>query len=190
MKNAKRQGLRLLGSMALLLGLACDDQQSSGPSASDFEADRNAMKAQLAQAPKRIADSAGGDAKEVVSAMDAPVADYRYDSTGKRDPFRSFLWERPEILAQESVEGPLEKFDVGQLSLLAVIWQTGNARALVQDPSGGNYIVSEGARVGKNSGRVTQIQDGLVVVRETYVDYLGQETRKDIEMRMRRNEGG
>ena len=30
----------------------------------------------------------------------------------------------------------------------------------------------------------------LVVVKETYVDFLGQETTKDIEMRIRRSEGG
>ena len=38
--------------------------------------------------------------------------------------------------------------------------------------------------------QAARAQDGLVVVTETYVDYLGQETTKDVEMRMRRNEGG
>ena len=64
------------------------------------------------------------------------------------------------------------------------------ARALIKDPAGESYIIGEGARVGKNAGFVKQIQDGQVVVTETYVDYMGQETTKDIEMRMRRNEGG
>jgi len=186
--NVKRLGLQLLGIAALLFCLACDDGVASGPTAADFMAERDAMKKQLAQAPKRPVAPARDDVG--ASELEAVVGAYSYDSTGKRDPFRSFLWERPAILAREKAEGPLEKFDVGQLSLLAVVWETGNARALVQDPSGGNYIVSEGARVGKNSGRVTEIEDGLVVVRETYVDYLGQETQKDIEMRMRRNEGG
>jgi Tfp pilus assembly protein PilP len=52
------------------------------------------------------------------------------------------------------------------------------------------YIVAEGAKVGKNEGRVIQIHDNLVVVKETYVDYLGEETTKDIEMRIRPTEGG
>ena len=34
------------------------------------------------------------------------------------------------------------------------------------------------------------IDDSLVRVTETYVDHLGRETTKDIELRMRRNEGG
>ena len=84
---------------------------------------------------------------------------------------------------------PLEEYDLGQLSVVAVVWKTGNARALVQDPSGESYIIGEGALVGKNAGIVKLIRDGLVVVTETYVDYMGQETTKDIEMRIR-TEGG
>ena len=44
--------------------------------------------------------------------------------------------------------------------------------------------------LGKNDGTVTQIDDSLVVVKETYVDYLGHETKKDVEMRIRQREGG
>ena len=115
---------------------------------------------------------------------------YSYDATGKRDPFRNFKWERPDRLQLMDFATPLEEYDLGQLSVVAVVWKTGNARALVQDPSGESYIIGEGALVGKNAGIVKLIRDGLVVVTETYVDYMGQETTKDIEMRMRRNEGG
>lgn len=181
MKTSNRLGVRFLVAALLLFVGACDEGQRAELSVADFSAEREAKKAELVSAKASV---------ESAPATEVEVAAYRYDATGKRDPFRSFLWERPEIVAEVPAEGPLEKFDVGQLSLLAVVWKTGSARALVQDPSGGNFIVAEGARVGKNSGRVTRIEDGLVVVRETYVDYLGQETRKDIEMRMRRNEGG
>jgi Tfp pilus assembly protein PilP len=61
---------------------------------------------------------------------------------------------------------------------------------LVQDPAGNSYIVGEGTRIGKNEGRVIDIEDNLIIVKETYVDFLGQETTKDIEMRIRRSEGG
>ena len=71
-----------------------------------------------------------------------------------------------------------------------MVWKTGNARALIQDPSGESYIIAEGARIGKNEGTVVVIDDNMVRVKETYVDFLGRETTKDIELRMRRNEGG
>jgi type IV pilus assembly protein PilP len=113
-----------------------------------------------------------------------------YDQTGLRDPFRSFEWERREFASLDMVGGPLEQFDVSQLSVIAVVWKTGSARALVEDPAGQSYIIGKGTRIGKNDGMVTEIDDNLVVVNETYEDYLGNITKKDIEMRIRRSEGG
>ena len=116
---------------------------------------------------------------------------YTYDPTGKRDPFRSFIWDRQDKLAAEMADaGPLGQFDLSQLEVVAVVWATGNARALIEDPSGESYIVAKGAAIGKNRGHVISIGDNTVIVKETYVDYLGQETTKDVEMRMRRSEGG
>ncbi len=90
------------------------------------------------------------------------------------------------------IRGPLEQFEVGQLSVVGMVWKTkrGEARALIQDPAGKNYIVGKGTRIGKNEGLVIQIDDNLLVVKERYVDFLGEETTKDIEMRIRRSEGG
>jgi Tfp pilus assembly protein PilP len=46
-------------------------------------------------------------------------------------------------------------------------------------------VVQVGTPVGKNDGSVTNIDDNAVVVREIYVDYLGEQTSKEIEMRTR-----
>ena len=88
------------------------------------------------------------------------------------------------------MRGPLEQFDVSQLSVVAVVWNVEGGRALVEDPSGQSYIVEMGSRIGKNDGSVVRIDDNLVVVKETYVDFLGHESRKDVEMRIRSSEGG
>jgi len=48
----------------------------------------------------------------------------------------------------------------------------------------------KGSRVGKNSGRVIHIGDNLVLVKETYVDFAGEQSTKDVEMRIRRRQGG
>ena len=100
------------------------------------------------------------------------------------------MWERKENVGLIAMGTPLEQFDVSQLSLIAVVWKTGSARALVEDPAGQSYIIAKGTRIGKNEGMVTVIDDNLVVVNETYEDYLGNVTKKDIEMRIRRSEGG
>ena len=71
------------------------------------------------------------------------------------------------------------------LSLVAVVWGTARPRALVTDPSGRGYVVQEGTPIGKNDGQVIRIGDTTMLVRETYVDYLGAATTKEIEMRVR-----
>ena len=140
--------------------------------------EREAAKAEAPAQPE-----ASPPAEEVV------VASFVYDPTGKRDPFRSYQWERPDR-PDKDLRGPLEEFDLNQLAVVAVVWATGNARALIQDPSGQSYIIGEGARVGKNEGKVVRIDDNMVVVKETYVDYMGERTMKNVELQIRRTEGG
>lgn len=188
-------------SLAVLAVVSCKEP-AAGPTTAEFNQGREALKARVAEQKQRgPATTAAAAPPGTATARVAPPAPggnlggieagYAYDETGKRDPFRSFLMDRAERLAAAAeVRGPLEQFDLGQLSLEAVVWQTGNARALIKDPSGETYIVAEGTRIGKNEGRVIAIEDNLVRVKETYIDYLGRETTKDIEMRMRRNEGG
>jgi len=183
----------ILTLIAFLVLAGCDNSPK-GPTTEDFSRGRKDVMAKVAARKKRTAEKAA--TRTVAAAPTAPAfggfgGGFTYDRTGKRDPFRSFEWEERSRLALDIAErGPLEQYDVNQLSLLAVVWNTGSARALVQDPAGNSYIVGEGARIGKNEGRVIEIGDNLIVVKETYVDFLGQETTKDIEMRIRRSEGG
>jgi type IV pilus assembly protein PilP len=184
--------------IVLLVALGgCKDEAKIEASKAEFDKERSDLMARL---KKKKADKVVGQAAPKAApaapagsteAAFSPVADasFTYDPTGLRDPFRSFEWERDK-LAETEVRGPLEEFDVSQLSVVGVVWNVGNARALIQDPSGQGFIVSEGARVGKNDGRIIKIDDSVVIVKETYVDLMGQESTKDIELRIRRSEGG
>jgi Tfp pilus assembly protein PilP len=193
---AWRDGVRfeaILTVIAFLVLTGCDDAPR-GPTTEDFSRERKELLAKVAKKKKSTAKAGvakTAPAEPVEPAFGAVGTGFTYDRTGMRDPFRSFEWEEKSRLALDIAErGPLEQYDVNQLSLLAVVWNTGTARALVQDPAGNSYIVGEGTRIGKNEGRVIAIDDNLIVVKETYVDFLGQETTKDIEMRIRRSEGG
>lgn len=167
--------------------------ETTGTSVADYEAQR---KAAAARAPKagRVAArteapagaSAEGEKAEPTFASSG--SGFTYTPTGKRDPFRSFVLENAKNQRQD--RGPLEQFELAQISLVAVVWDTSKPRALVQDPSGRAFIVSEGTAVGKNDGRIIRIGDNSVVVKETYVDYLGERTEKDIELHVRQNQGG
>jgi type IV pilus assembly protein PilP len=185
---------------ALLMLVGCEEPKNQ-PTGEEFKQERAALNARVeARKAKKTADQKPATAPSEIAALpkgeatdDSFVGSGRgmvYEKLGKRDPFRSFEWERKELASLTNAGNPLEQFDVSQLSLIAIIWKTGSARALVEDPAGHSYIVGRGTRVGKNEGLVTSIDDNLVVVNETYEDYLGNVTKKDIEMRIRRSEGG
>jgi type IV pilus assembly protein PilP len=123
----------------------------------------------------------------VAEAKPEPEVAYRYDPQGKPDPFRSFIRREPELDAHES---PLERFDLSQLSVSAIMWGTDRPHALITDPAGKGYIVSEGAAIGKNKGRVVKIDDNLIRVKETYVDFQDRATTKEVEMRLYESQGG
>jgi type IV pilus assembly protein PilP len=123
----------------------------------------------------------------VVQAEEEPVQEYRYDPKGKADPFESFLQSATEL---EVGTSPLERFELSQLVVSAIIWGTDRTRALVTDPSGKGYIVAEGASIGKNQGRIVSINDNMVLVKETYVDIRDRATTKEVEMRLYESQGG
>ena len=196
----------IASSIALLVLVGCQ-KESNQPTVEEFQQERAALNARVeARKAKKASGKAAGKAPAAAPSQIAavpkgtPIDDsfggsgsgLAYDRTGLRDPFRSFKWERREqdLAAQDMMGGPLEQYDVSQLSVIAVVWKTGSARALVEDPAGQSYIIGKGTRIGKNDGMVTEIEDNLVVVNETYEDYLGKITKKDIEMRIRRSEGG
>ncbi len=117
-----------------------------------------------------------------------PEEEYRYDPVGKPDPFRSFVKLLDEL--EEGLTTPLERFDLSQLEVTAIIWGSERPRALVRDPAGKGYVVSAGTSIGKNKGRVVSIQDNMVLVKETYVDFRDRATTKEVEMRLYENQGG
>lgn len=177
-----------------LLGLAGCKNEQAGPAAADYEKQR----AEIIARRQAGRSAAGATAARATSAAPAgPAAagigavagDYAYDSKDKRDPFRSFVLDRLKELESQA-KGPLEQFDLNQLALHGVVWQSKRQRALVADPSGQVYIVREGDPIGTNSGSVIRIDDNLMLVRETYIDHMGEPTTKEVEMRVRRNQEG
>lgn len=115
--------------------------------------------------------------------------EYSYDPTGKTDPFQSFVQLRREGQETET-DSPLQRFDLSQLVVTAIVWGTDRPRALIEDPGGRGYVVSEGTPIGKNKGRITGITDNMVLVKETYVDFRDRATTKEVELRLYEGQGG
>ena len=176
--------------LALLFLTACpkSDEVANAPTVSDFEKERAELSARVKGSGRKIANAAArrNDPKRA-NADDTEFAvvdkEYTYDPKGKRDPFRSFIFTSND--ESRDARGPLEQFDLAQLSVMAVVWGTDRPRAVVADPSGRGYIVREGTYMGKNEGRIIGIADNSLVVKESYVDYFGETTTKDVTMRVR-----
>jgi type IV pilus assembly protein PilP len=166
-----------------VLGAGCSRNNAEAPSLSEYEQKRAELKQRSGQAVAKRQKPGSAEAAED-GLIAGSSRGYEYDATNKRDPFRSFVEEQKDRLAKTE-RGPLEQFDLSQLTVVAVVWGTERPRALVEDPSGRGYVVQVGTPIGKNDGLVTAIGDETVKVRETYVDYLGAQTSKEIEMRTR-----
>jgi type IV pilus assembly protein PilP len=117
-----------------------------------------------------------------------PVFEYTYTPVGKRDPFRSVVDDAAslpaEALAMRADCGPLCKWEIEQLKLVAVISGISNPVAMVEDPSGKGFVVRRGSFVGKRNGKVTQIRAGEVVVTEIFKDQMGKPHVNPVFIRM------
>jgi len=182
----------LLLTLAFVAGGCGDDAVStSAPTTADMEKDRAALAAAApnrSRAAKKAATMIEGEGEPDENAYADGGQDYFYDPRNKRDPFRSYRFVHDT--GDEKTFGPLGDFELGQLELSAVIWDATNPRALILDPGGRSYIVREGSQIGKNSGQVIHIGDNLVLVKETYENFAGERTTKDVELRIRLSQGG
>ncbi len=94
-------------------------------------------------------------------------ASYTYDPEGKRDPFRPLVEEKeeiaePDIDRPEKLKGPLEKYELSQFRLMAIVVVNGVPNAMVSTPDGRSYRVKEGDYIGIKSGQVLKIETRAV----------------------------
>jgi len=104
-----------------------------------------------------------------------------YDSHGKIDPFNPLIQDKPEesrsIIAEKGpkrILTPLEKVGLDQIRLVAVIIMEKRQIAMVEEASGKGYEVGIGTYIGKNQGKVSEIKDSSIVIKELVKDYKGR----------------
>jgi len=115
-------------------------------------------------------------------------ADAVYDPSGRRDPFR------PPRANQTTLAGeartPLQRYDLGQLKLVAVIYDAQAPRAVVEDDAGLGYIVKVGTPIGANGGAVKAIEQGKMRVEEESIDFYGDRQTSVVVMELAADERG
>jgi type IV pilus assembly protein PilP len=112
-----------------------------------------------------------------------------YSPKGKADPFEALLRDEPAAAAgaklmrkKRDPQSPLEKIDLGQLKLVAIVAAPSGNRALVEESSGKGYILKEGTYVGLNSGKVVNIAIDKVLVEEEFEDAYGKTITQNKEI--------
>lgn len=139
--------------------------------------------------PKEHAKAAEG-AKPADARPGKPAAAVFYDPAGKRDPFAPFLKvEARSARAMMANVSPLQRYDLGELKFVGMIWGPKGAHALVEDAEGKGYTVTVGTKIGRGGGIVTRITDGEIVVKEEFRDYAGTKVVRESSMKLQ-TEGG
>jgi Tfp pilus assembly protein PilP len=118
-----------------------------------------------------------------LAKIDAENPDYNYDPKGRRDPFLPFDFApNPDNLAAKT---PLERYDLGQLKLTAILAGMEQPKAIVENAAGKGFTVTIGTKLGRNGGVIVSIDNEKIVVREKRFDFTGTEQSKDLELRIR-----
>ena len=116
--------------------------------------------------------------------------EYAYNPSGKPDPFKPFLQSTPLREARSFPSTPLQKYDISQLKLVALLSGPEGNIGLVEDATGKGYFIKKGTWIGKNEGKVTKILADRVIIEEAYVDVLGQKKVNQVSLSLQKAEEG
>jgi len=115
-----------------------------------------------------------------------------YNPKGKLDPFAPLIKEKPVALPVKDRKAirhklltPLEKLDLSQLKLVAILRAPSGNKALVEEDSGKGYIIKKGTYIGTKAGRVINILPDRIIVEEEVEDIYGKISvrKKEIELK-------
>jgi type IV pilus assembly protein PilP len=119
-----------------------------------------------------------------------------YDFKGRVDPFIPLVKEEPVVVEKKALveakgevrekraKTPLEKIELDQLELKAIILAPSGNKALVEESSGKGYIISNGTYIGRNEGKVVKILKDRIVVEELTENYEGKMTAQEKEIKL------
>ena len=124
--------------------------------------------------------------KKIVEEDDDEEKEFTYNPIGKRDPFRSFLaFASDNSIIDNIPRTPLQRYDIEQYTLTGIISGIDRPRALVEDPTGIGHVMELGDYIGTNWGKVTSIEDDIVVITEEYKTIEDELVTRPIKLTLR-----
>lgn len=134
---------------------------------------------------KKVAEEA---AEKVTDQKKEPV--YTYNPAGKRDPFKPFITLGPRKRTPTARLTPLQRYDVSELKLVGILKAPAGYRALVEDAGGKGFIITKGTLIGRENGRVKEIHDDRVIIKQTHKNIFGEIKEREISIRLKKPEEG
>lgn len=137
--------------------------------------------------PKLNSSAQGAKDKDEEPEEDISIPttfDYTYNPVGKRDPFEPYDYTK-ESNGNDLIVSPLQKYELSQITLKAVIWGVSKPKAVVITPDNQSYIVKVGDLMGKNWGRISRITKETLIVAEEFRDNLGKLIVEEVLLRLR-----
>ena len=108
------------------------------------------------------------------TAADPETDVFTYKAAGRRDPFEPLVTKLKKISrVVVKPRGPLQKYELSQFRLMAVLVVKGRPMAMVKAPDGKSYPVKIGNEIGRYEGRVVNIE-----IKVTKRDNLGKRIEK------------
>jgi type IV pilus assembly protein PilP len=186
-----------------ILCIACNDQANmSKPSAPEVVSGKisppvhqepTAPVELKTEIPSQAMPEANNAGQIEGSSLIEEKAEY-YDAKGKIDPFLPLIQEKieqPQPAADDSPQRiltPLEKIELGQIRLVAVIIMEKKRIAMVEEATGKGYEITIGTFIGRNQGKVTEIKDSSIVVTELVKDFKGKLKEQTQEIKLHKND--
>lgn len=127
------------------------------------------------------AEAAAADALKPPEEDETPEVAYAYSPIGKRDPFKSLFEEISKVQGGEELT-ELQRYDIDQLRLIAIVTGPATPYAMVEDPSRKGHTVTRGTLIGKNWGRISAVTQRCLTVKEEYRDYTGRKHANEVDL--------
>jgi type IV pilus assembly protein PilP len=150
----------------------------------------------LPKAKKPVAEPKKAEAVQVAQKVETKEVakkeepEFSYNPAGKADPFKPFIQLAPEKLRKSAFLTPLQKYDISQLKLVAIITIPEGNVALVEDQQGKGYFLKRGTAIGRRDGKVKAILKDRVIIEEAFSDVFGQDKVNEIPLFLHRLEEG
>jgi type IV pilus assembly protein PilP len=128
--------------------------------------------------------NANSEASQSVEPKPHQPSTPNFSTAGRRDPFRPFTLNTRTHSRPRETLSPLERYELGQLRLVGVVWQIKEPSAMIEDSAGLGYVVKVGTLIGPNEGKVKAIKPDQIIVEETYVDLFGGKKRREVNIKL------